>query len=471
VSDPDPRAPLIPNLSQYEVDFVIPRVGVDVPLAIDPFLLFKSRDPNFREWHKLLLSTFNAGINAVRKGNLTRARSLLDFPEVSAIGMGYTRRSKRGSGVGSALTTLILDTLANSPLLQERGVRHIEEMQLLSAGIGPDRISDIAANILKVFLIEYTQRHSAIWKIRIQSGVPVKHIYDPVNEEWRDSYEDLPVSSVDGSPILLVPRRIVRALPWINYDDFLRTEFKAYLGARRNEIQRSKTIVSDSPLSDAAKSKASVVSVTRQDLGLVERYVKAREQQGAEARPALEYIDEDACAEAERLEKKLSTIKPGRDAATEYQHVVLEILNFLFNPDLIDGQPEVRTVDGTERRDLIFTNDSDESFWEYIRQEHSGFIVMFETKNMDELNLAAINQTATYLGDRVGRFGVIVTRNEPPETVRRKILSVWNDSTPRKVILTLSDADLNELLNRRCRGVSPTKWMQARYRKFRTDAQ
>jgi hypothetical protein len=42
----------------------------------------------------------------------------------------------------------------------ERGVRHVEEMQLLASHIGPDRVSDIAANVLKQFLIEYTQRQA-----------------------------------------------------------------------------------------------------------------------------------------------------------------------------------------------------------------------------------------------------------------------------------------------------------------------
>lgn len=129
-------------------------------------------------------------------------------------------------------------------------------------------------------------------------------------------------------------------------------------------------------------------------------------------------------------------------------------------------------MDGTERRDIIFTNESDESFWDYVRTEHSGIIIMFEVKNTDDLDLPAINQTATYLGDRVGRLGVIVTRRAPSETVQRKIFSVWNDSAPnRKVILTMTDDELRELLDIRCRDKSPTKWMQKRYREFRTTVQ
>ena len=348
--------------------------------------------------------------------------------------------------------------------MQDRGVRHIEEMQLVSAGIGPDRISDITANVLKRFLIEYTQRQCAIWNLTIQRSVPVAHIYNHQSHEWEDSYEDLPVSEADGSPILLVPRRLVRVLPWINYDDFVRTEFSAYLAARRQSLGRA--------ISKGGAAKSEVVIVTRSDLGLVERYVRSREQQAANARPALDYINEDACKEADSLREKLAAIPTGHEHAAAYQRVVLEILNYLFNPDLIDGRPEVRIIDGTERRDIIFTNDSDETFWDYVRTAHDGILVMFEAKNMEELGLAAINQTATYLGDRIGRLGVIVTRQASVEGVRRKIFSVWNDSAPnRKVILTLNDENLRELLDLRCRNGSPTKWMQSHYRKFRTDVQ
>lgn len=467
----DPRAPLLSGISQYDVDFVIPRIGVDVPVGIDPFLLYKSRDPDYRQLHAQLLDVFNAGIAAVKRGATGEASRILDFPEVSPIGLGYTQGGKRGSGVGTHLSALIVETLLGSPELQQRGVRHVEEMQLVSAGIGPDRVSDITANILKKFLIGYTQRQCEIWQLPLKKGVPILHVYDPSSQLWSDTYEDLPVSPADGSPILLVPRRIVRLLPWINYDDFLRTEFAAYLSAKQQSARQAMPRSGHGTQSDA-RDKHQVVTITRRDIGIVERYVKARESQAAQARPAIDYIDEDACKEAEALKEKLAAVQPGREQAEEYQRLVLEILNYLFNPELIAGEPQVRTIDGTERRDIIFTNDSDESFWAYVRTNHDGIFVMFEAKNTNDLGLADINQTAAYLGDRIGRFGVIVTRQSPKETVHRKIFAVWNDSGPdRKVILTLSDDELRELLDARCREQSPTKWMQNHYRSFRTSVQ
>ena len=97
---------------------------------------------------------------------------------------------------------------------------------------------------------------------------------------------------------------------------------------------------------------------------------------------------------------------------------------------------------------------------------------MFEVKNTSALDLAAVNQTATYLGDRLGRLGVIVTRARVNDGVMRKTFSVWNDSAPhRKVILILTDDHLHELLDLRGGDDSPTQWMQRHYRAFRTALQ
>jgi hypothetical protein len=463
----EPNTPLLREVSQYEVDFVIPRLGMDLPLGIDPFLMFKSRDETLQQLHSILLDTFNHGVQLVHQGKLEDARKLLDFPEVQDIGLGYTRKGKRGVGVGNYLTELIIETLLGSPALCERGVKHIEEMQLVSVGIGPDRISDISANILKKYLIEYTQKQCNIWSIPLSSGVPVAHILDPDTRQWYDGYFDLPTSSYDNTPIILVPRRLVRTLPWINYDDFLRMEFTSYLRAKkvRNQLKslRSQT---------TSKSKQEIVAVVRSEVERIDRYIAAKEASAPEAQPSTSYLETDGiCSEVEQLKQQLSQITPGTEGAAAYQMLVLEALNFLFSPELIDGEPEVKTVDGTERRDIVFTNDSDKSFWAYLRLEHSSIFLMFETKNVAAVDNNHINQTSTYLGDRLGRLGVIVTRNALKEAQERKIFSVYNDSHPRKIILVLSDADLVTMLDMHCQGKDPMRHIQKIYRAFRTSVQ
>jgi hypothetical protein len=85
--------------------------------------------------------------------------------------------------------------------------------------------------------------------------------------------------------------------------------------------------------------------------------------------------------------------------------------------------------------------------------------------------MAALNQSAVYLGDRIGRFGFIVTRFKADENITRKQITIFNDSQPRKVLLILSDSDLIELIKVRAGDGQPAKWLQRHYRNFRTAVQ
>jgi hypothetical protein len=454
---------LFPCLKQLEVDFVIPKAQGDLPLCIDPFLLYKSRDPELRQWHTRIVRHFSKGMNALSQAAEADAQRILTFPEVPEIGFGYAEDHKGGSGLGTTLRQLLIETLKASPAIVERGIRHVEEMQLISPGIGPDRISDIASNILKEYLIGYTQRQAALHGISLVPNVPIQHIFHSEEADWYDGYFDLPVNDADGRPILLVPRRIVRHLPWINYDNFVRTEFRAFMAARRAGAKKQ----------SVSFTKGFVTSTSRIETAVIDNYVKQREQRAADAMPILPPPppNEDSTATGQTLLKRLQNTPTGQSSAKDYQLLILDILTFVFSPDLIDGKLEERTIEGTERRDIIFTNDSDTSFLDYVRNTHDALMVMFETKNVDELTMAALNQTATYLGDRIGRFGCIVTRNTATENVVRKQISIFNDSQPRKVLLILSDADLNQLVEIRMRGAAPVAWLQKRYRQFRISVQ
>jgi hypothetical protein len=453
---------LFPELRQLEVDFVIPRQVEDLPLCIDPFLLYKSRDPELRRLHDLVVQHFGAGVDAIKLGNNEEAERILDFPEVSEIGFGYGSKNKRGSGVGTILQKLLIDSLTMSPAILERGVRHVEEMQLISPGIGPDRVGDIASNILKSYLIDYTQRQCAIHEIPIERNVPLAHVFDPEDGIWRDGYFDLPINAADGRPVLLVPRRIVRQLPWINYENFAKTEFRAYLAAKNYAAQTRES----RPL-----SKTEVTSTSRSETSLIDNYVRQREQAAAEAQPFLPPLKDDSKYTGDALLARLRGIPTGQSYADAYQRTVLDILTFVFCPDLIDGRLEQRSIEGTERRDILFTNDSDDSFFDYVRNTHESLIIMFEAKNVTELTMAALNQAATYLGDRIGRLGFIVTRHAAGENILRKQISIFNDSQPRKVLLVLTDSDLTELVEIRVRDGAPEKWLQRHYRNFRVAVQ
>jgi hypothetical protein len=245
----------------------------------------------------------------------------------------------------------------------------------------------------------------------------------------------------------------------------VKLEFAPYLRA-----QALKKKISAAPASRLEKKE--VIAITRSEFDRVTKYIKIKEETAADAQPSQTFLAaEEVSPASDALAAKLRAIPTGAADAANYQRTILEILNFLFEPELIDGELEVRTIDGTERRDIIFTNDSDSTFWTYIRNEHSSLYLMFEAKNSESISNSDLNQTATYLGDRLGRLGFVVTRNQPGEAQMRKAFSIYNDSHPRKIILFLADSDFFVLLRQKGKGGNPMKYIQDLYRTFRTTVQ
>jgi len=134
---------------------------------------------------------------------------------------------------------------------------------------------------------------------------------------------------------------------------------------------------------------------------------------------------------------------------------------------LVDGEAQSRTASGVEIRDLVFANNSDLPFLRYLLTNHGNLLVVFECKNVAELDPDDINQLANYLGDPMGRCGFIVTRQQPHERILAKIRATYSKDHPRKVLLVLTDNDLRVMTAMR-RGGSrhPVDHLQRKYREL-----
>lgn len=451
------------SLSQAEVDFVIPDLARDLRLGIDPFLLFKSRNPEYKSAHDRVLAVFNEAIRRYALGDVAGAGTLIRFPEVNEIGFGYTASGIRGTGLGEYLNRLVLESLGASPGLVRRGVRHIEEMQLVSLGIGADRISDITANILKSFLIGYTQEQAELWGIPLQRHVPVHNVFDFETWDWIDGYYDLPVNPLAEPPqaVLLVPRRIVRILPWINFDDYQRMEFGLFLRAK--EIRR---VLKKVP-PQRTLTKEEITAITRREVHRIDHYVDAKEREAHRANPEqLVAVTPELCDQCDRLTDELRSLRPGDEYAQLYHDVMFRLFNLVFEPELIEGRKQVRTERGTEIRDLIYTNDSDKPFWDFVRNKHGNLSVVIELKNKRTLDTDDVNQLASYLGDPVGYLGLLVAREPWTQARRLKAIAWYNKGTPHRVIVGLSDSDMVRMLQMKCAGKEPTAVIRQAYQDF-----
>jgi hypothetical protein len=177
-----------------------PTLNVDTKLFIDPFLIPLSAHPEIAkggrktyEKHFETVIKLLAGSKQKDDTAWRSARRLMEFPEVKWTCLGYGGQSVSGSGSG----VLGVD----DPDL-------FVAMGLFEDGIGPDRISDMATNVILPDLLKFNAR------ILKSLNVPTKKV--TVALKNGGSYEaDLPINPFEkgDAPIILVPSDILRDLP------------------------------------------------------------------------------------------------------------------------------------------------------------------------------------------------------------------------------------------------------------------
>ena len=141
--------------SQAELDFVIQFLDEDLPLYVDPFLLWKSPSQQDQALHTSITNSFNH-LNYLSKKNKTDVaiETLVELSECNEVGLGLSK-SRRGVRIGKCQAAEVLRLFETIPEYSQFGFTHFEVIQLYVAGVSKDRISDISCNYLKSFLIDY----------------------------------------------------------------------------------------------------------------------------------------------------------------------------------------------------------------------------------------------------------------------------------------------------------------------------
>jgi len=209
--------------SQEELDFAIPIVDEDIPLYVDPFLLWKSVSQQDQSLHTSIVNSFNRLGNEYLKGNEKDAISkLVTLSECESIGLGFSK-SRSGKRISEKQANSILQLFKNIPQINKQGFTHFEEIQLLVDNISKDRISDLASNFILSFLIDFTIDQCERLGIPIEK-VQLDHVYNYRDNKISEETTYLPINPKNSDPIVFVPKRWLRFVPWINYEDY----FKGY---------------------------------------------------------------------------------------------------------------------------------------------------------------------------------------------------------------------------------------------------
>ena len=135
----------------------------DLPLFVDPFLLFNSDDAEYQGLHEEILRYLKFLRDLAADGHLDKGLidSLYRFQEVKQNWLGFTFFGNGGAGLGNDFAMALHGALGAilSGFGEEKITRgsHLEKLCLITPGVGADKISDFTTNLIKGYLCRYTE--------------------------------------------------------------------------------------------------------------------------------------------------------------------------------------------------------------------------------------------------------------------------------------------------------------------------
>ncbi len=148
------------------------------------------------------------------------------FPEVRQNWLGFSKRGNGGSGLGMdfalALNRNLRTVFTNFGAEEITKGSHLEKLCLIKDGIGRDNISDFTTNLIKDFLLRYTQTF-ALTNISssLRRKVTIQKVaFNYETETWRAGTYELPFA--EGDYVILTPKDILtKDDTWISRGDML----------------------------------------------------------------------------------------------------------------------------------------------------------------------------------------------------------------------------------------------------------
>lgn len=283
----------------------------DLPLFIDPFLLFGSDKEEYKQQHNDILKYLDFLRLKSEEGiyNFGRVKSLYLFPEVKQNWLGYSLIGNGGRGLGQSFgqnmsrnMKSIYKDLGNEKISE---TSHLEKAALFHIGVGKDNISDFTCNLIKNFLLKYTEEFAKQYLNRNQvKKIYVNKVYfDYKLERWMPKQFILPY--IFNEYVILSPKDILtKDENWINNKDLyanfeeisnsipndqLRSELNEYFYNRLPRNTNKKQTQTD--INTAVNQTIQAFPV------IIDYYIKSKEEDRAEAKA----VSETKVSEVENL--------------------------------------------------------------------------------------------------------------------------------------------------------------------------
>lgn len=265
----------------------------DLPVFIDPFLLFSSDKGEYEVLHQEIIKYITFLREMSDKGVISKGlvKHWFLFPEVKQNWLGYSKVGNGGLGLGPKFATALNDNLStifnNFGTEQITQSSHLEKLCLIKDGVGKDSISDFTTNLIKGYICEYTQEFTLKYVDKSRcKRVSVKHAnFDYNTRRWNAKAYTLPY--IDGDFVLLTPKDILtKDDAWINkhdiigdFDEIAESIPNVELRAQINEY-----LLRQIPERASQREVNEAISQTlRKFPVLIDHYIRFKEDHGDEA--------------------------------------------------------------------------------------------------------------------------------------------------------------------------------------------
>lgn len=189
----------------------------DLPLFIDPFLLFASEKQEYQQLHDkvvnhlLLLKDF-----AIQNNGLDVDLNLFKFPEIKQNWLGNCQYGNEGHGLGKKFANGAIKAFngfyRNFGEENISSSTHIEKLTLLNSGVGKDFISDFTTNLILEYLLTYTEKFGKEYLKENQlKDFSIRCIFNTRTKTWQPKTFKLPYffRERNGDFIILTPLDIL----------------------------------------------------------------------------------------------------------------------------------------------------------------------------------------------------------------------------------------------------------------------
>lgn len=276
----------------------------DLPLFIDPFLLFNSKKPDYKKLHdqiiKYVIFLRDKSENIDLDIGLLQAWYF--FPEVKQNWFGFSVSGNKGAGLRNDFAISLHKNLNKifSRFGDEKVTRgsHLEKLCLLKDGVGRDKISDFTTNLIKQYLLEFTEKFATVHiSKKLRKKVLVERVvFNYKTEIWEHKRFDLPF--INNDYVILTPKNLLTKHDlWINKDD-LYEEFEDIPNSIPNIQLRAQINNYFKSLLPKEPTKKDLKKAAAQTIGdfpqLLDYYIRYKEKNGDRAKSSSEYKVKEA---------------------------------------------------------------------------------------------------------------------------------------------------------------------------------